>query len=123
MNHTPTPWTIGRISTPGESLVQLGVPIAFDSRSIQLSTPDAEFIVRACNAHDAVVEALRNLRVSASAFRVFRDDVGQVLEEQVEAALKLAEGEEKARADQEKAYADGEKAKALPDDPDEAQGR
>jgi len=54
---TPTPWSIGRTSIFGESLLLIGEQNSFASRSVQLSTADAAFIVLACNNHEALLAA------------------------------------------------------------------
>ena len=73
MNHTPTPWTLARPGT---------------DRSITVTfyAPDAPFIVRACNSHDALVAALE----TAEGFRYSSPETWYPA---VQAALKLAKGE------------------------------
>ncbi len=54
MNHTPTPW---QLSKRGEiERASTGTPVGVDTDG-----KNAAFIVRACNAHEALVEALQGV--------------------------------------------------------------
>ena len=71
MKRTPTPWTLARPGT---------------DRSITVTfyAPDAPFIVRACNAHEALVAALE---IGISAYAGSRENW-----EKMKKTLKLAKG-------------------------------
>lgn len=59
--HTPVPWTV----EPGlrqRILAPNGEPVALPCSGTTVSAPDnARFIVRACNAHEELLEALKGL--------------------------------------------------------------
>lgn len=78
--HTPTPWTVGYASLSVEGKTEKGVMKILDIRGWghltgrghgalglsdeqgkQVQEANAEFIVRACNSHDALVEALEKI--------------------------------------------------------------
>ena len=79
MNHTPTPWTLARPGT---------------DRSITVTfyAPDAPFIVRACNSHDALINALE-LADAWMGNGQLCITPANVVQEKIQAALKLAKGE------------------------------
>ena len=62
MNHTPTPWTIEEVDQHilGYKQWELKGPNNIIA-TVALHKPDAEFIVRACNAHEDLVEACKRL--------------------------------------------------------------
>ena len=72
MTHTPTPWTVARTSTEGESLLQIGPFETLASRSVQLKTEDAAYIVLCVNSHEALLEALRAC-MAADGWTVYPD--------------------------------------------------
>lgn len=55
--HTPTPWTWAR-QNPGALTEGENELFFINSVAFELSKANAEFIVRACNAHDELVAAL-----------------------------------------------------------------
>ena len=57
MNHTPGPWTISERRIGSEYVIT--APGAIIGRIC--SEPNARFVVRACNAHDELLEALREI--------------------------------------------------------------
>lgn len=90
--HTPTPWEYyttmdlkPHIELGGDGTANI---VGANSHN------NAHFIVRACNSHAALLEALENLNSMARAFTVYRDDIGQVLEKQVLAAIAKAKAEQ-----------------------------
>jgi hypothetical protein len=70
MSHTPTPWEVCTSNSHTRITEKYGVDggvvsatIASDRMAIlRIKQEDAEFIVRACNAHDELVAALRGLK-------------------------------------------------------------
>lgn len=67
--HTPTPWRADysgpasrAVEGPGGELIALG---AMQSEDGDTDEANVAFIVRACNAHDALVKALANLDAAA----------------------------------------------------------
>lgn len=74
MNHTPTPWTIGQyqreIDANGEEVLVTGIYSTAEGVKVakmevwtgeeyrEESDANAEFVVRACNAHEELVGAL-----------------------------------------------------------------
>ena len=87
--HTPTPWHIGPyykqdIESPTGHIATC--------RSVPAGEANAEFIVRACNAHDALVEALREIQTLAAYMQ--SDQTGRKLLEKIggkcQSALKAA---------------------------------
>ena len=88
--HTPTPWRrsprcVESILTDEES----PLVVAFVNINKEAN---AEFIVRACNAHDALVEALREIQTLAAYMQ--SDQTGRKLLEKIggkcQSALKAA---------------------------------
>lgn len=64
MTHTPTPWIFnqnkGCIEVNGEKLLVNGVSLPCGNHpESNHATANAQFIVRACNAHDELVAALK----------------------------------------------------------------
>ncbi len=63
MKHTPGPWDYGRNSLQvyakesGEHIADVRAPHS----SMELAIANAQFIVRACNCHEELVDALSNL--------------------------------------------------------------
>ncbi len=100
--HTPTPWRItgygiigGIEDGSGQTVAQ-----AQERPSRKRSEPDHErlanaaFIVRACNAHDALVEALVEIREKASSASAWNAEGAlAACEALAESALALARGE------------------------------
>lgn len=79
MKHTPTPWHapgMGEIHDADHNLI---AHIAFSTGEHdddQVGTEaDAKFIVRACNSHDQLVEALRDI---LSGWRYIRESHGDL---------------------------------------------
>lgn len=64
MKHTPTPWNVnqGRITADGVTVATSYAPSNATVNSIALRDANAAFIVRACNAHDELVEILERAR-------------------------------------------------------------
>ena len=58
MNHTPRPWTISERRSIGSEYV-ITAPGAIIGRIC--SEANARFVVRACNAHDELLDALKTL--------------------------------------------------------------
>ena len=89
MNHTPTPYTIEADTDPITIIGKDEEVVAHcGSNEIPSNQRDAAFIVRACNAHDALVTALESLMRCS-------DDSSERWDSyrQAESALKLARGE------------------------------
>ena len=91
MNHTPTPWHIETKKIHFADIYSLsGVWVAHCESAVADSVKDAAFIVRACNAHDDLVEALEMLMQTCQ-------EEGHLIRlasyRQAESALKLARGE------------------------------
>jgi len=62
MTHTPTPWTIESRLVGPLVIVSGDTEVAHvDADSFQLASANAEFIVRACNNHKPLLEALELL--------------------------------------------------------------
>lgn len=86
-SHTPTPWTIGEFqenSFINQRPINPAIGAVYGDKNETLV--NAAFIVRACNAHDALVEALELVK---DKFQCFDDDAWET----VHKALKLAKGE------------------------------
>lgn len=70
--HTPTPWTVGPANQKAHEDSHAGIHGAdgFIVAEVQADVEElpaganAAFIVKACNSHDALVEALKELRFS-----------------------------------------------------------
>lgn len=64
MQHTPTPWTVDRNGTiRASSTGPLSNPVhaaTIANNNDELMEADAQFIVRACNAHDELITQLRD---------------------------------------------------------------
>jgi len=105
LKHTPTPWHTGKSDSRG-SVHNIysgkskepteGIATCYRWVGSQEAEANADFIVRACNAHDAVVEELN--RTAGELANLIRDEFlpdHEYLERWfagVEAARKLAEG-------------------------------
>lgn len=87
--HIKTPWTLDHLP-PYNGTFRL---VDANGDVIPVCLSFLREAAHYANSHDALVEALENLNSMARAFTVYRDDVGQVLQKQVETALKLAKGE------------------------------
>ena len=94
--HTPTPWHIESVATSAYS-ARVFICDANGSRvtDINCGDDDAKFIVKACNAHDALVEALQALmRLDVKGHqlqdRLQFSDAGRDLLKKCDIALKLA---------------------------------
>lgn len=72
MNHTPTPWAVGRsldglpcVDAPTESSCTLEICTVWGTEKDMIVNDEcganAAFIVRACNSHEALVEACQEL--------------------------------------------------------------
>ncbi len=87
-NHTPTPWHIESVAVGAfKSVVSLVSGTDGKVTNITCSDADAAFIVRAVNAHDAMVEA------ATWAIAVISNPDAQETVNKLRAALKLALGE------------------------------
>lgn len=101
--HTPTPWSYRKNSTFYDISGSGGfghiadtcassATVPFNGRSIELGEANAEFIVRACNAHDALVEAVyaacRMISVKYTGKEQRENEDWSI----IEAALALAKG-------------------------------
>lgn len=87
--HTPTPYTIELDTNPITIVDGNGEVVAYCGHSdIPANQRKADFIVRACNAHDALVTALESLMRCS-------DDSSERWDSyrQAKSALKLARGE------------------------------
>ena len=72
MQHTKTPWRVGNPSQMGSVVADEPVPEIGGSDAVgyygghliaeSIAPRNAEFIVRACNAHHQLVDALRSVR-------------------------------------------------------------
>ncbi|WP_288379803.1 hypothetical protein [uncultured Massilia sp.] len=84
MQHTKTPWRIGKPSQMGSVVADEPVPEIKGSDAVEyygghliaesIAPRNAEFIVRACNAHDQLVEALRSVRLEVDGADPFSAD-------------------------------------------------
>lgn len=84
--HTPTPYTIELDTNPITIVDGNGEVVAYCGHSdIPANQRNAAFIVRACNAHDALVKAARNL------LAYLGDDFQYKREDALRDALELAE--------------------------------
>lgn len=88
-NHTPTPWHLA-----GDSLIveEHGISIAqMLNRGTETPSPraNAEFIVRACNSHDALLDACQEA-IHCLIYEP-KEDEGIRCFEKLKAAIKLAE--------------------------------
>ena len=68
MEHTPTPWRMMKGKQPVykrtiEGIATIGAPYKFHANEMSISEAqaNAEFIVRAVNSHDELVEALKTM--------------------------------------------------------------
>lgn len=99
MSHTPTPYRM-TARRPGDKVIRIEGPVtndyfinlycevSCDDRDTDVALANAEFIVKACNSHDALVGALRK------ALENLEEVPGRERQwacEAVEAALALAE--------------------------------
>lgn len=94
--HTPTPWLLDGFDICHHTgpatihvIAKTSTPVEGDEQA------NAEFIVRACNAHYDLVEALQTVGLSyelAIQSGAVKDDDGSI-GEMVDAALKKAKGE------------------------------
>lgn len=66
--HTPTPWTVKSRTTPGQFVTETLI-VNDQGHVIAVlhceAEANAQFITRACNCHDDLLEALRDLRDAA----------------------------------------------------------
>lgn len=70
-DRTPTPWQTGAksrrtfhrliVGQRGEPVAEISIPMPTTKQIINTAHANAAFIVRACNAHDELVAALRDL--------------------------------------------------------------
>lgn len=110
MNHTPTPWKVRTLPERYGGWCFIEAPEVVAGQSVAGDyhrevmgddyperEGDAEFIVRACNSHDALVEALeilerpdRQLEGTPGGFYIFRLKAADITK--VSEALKLARG-------------------------------
>lgn len=93
--HTPTPWRVGSLAPQGIGVWARQGPINVQP-AIAAGLDDAAFIVRAVNAHDALVEALADLRTRfrAALIQIGSDaEFADIAVEKADAALRLARGE------------------------------
>lgn len=92
--HTPTPWTIGEFqenSFINQRPINPAIGAVYGDENQTLV--NAAFIVRAVNAHDALVEALL-LHDRAATELHGKKYIGSDTHRKTKAALKLARGEE-----------------------------
>ena len=99
IKHTPTPWRIGRNGTDycvfaGEDGLVADCDTSDDACGNKTDIANAAFIVRACNSHQALVDALKDLR---GRFLLVCENAGHSSKHalaamaQADTALKLAE--------------------------------
>lgn len=111
MNHTPTPWAVeyvyggkatmvyARLYEVGRKSHSVGFAGVYKCPTKEEAIANANFIVRACNAHDALVKALAemvqvHLRPSGpSTGNIVNDERREACEQAAMSALKLARGE------------------------------
>ena len=94
--HTPEPWTT-ECNVPGETPVRITTTHVLASTICWAASPeDAEFIVRACNSHEdlleACKEAIRQSDESLAEDGGFRLPEAQRIYDMVTAAVAKAEG-------------------------------
>lgn len=92
--HVETPWYAEPDPKSGKWSINNGFETFIDVRSGLGGLPaedTAKFIVKACNSHDAMVDVCRAI-VAYDGF--VGDRIGSIIKK-AEAALKLAEGEER----------------------------
>lgn len=84
--HTPTPWRVG------DAGATVFAPKSHSPLMVaqRLKRDDAAFIVRACNAHDALVEALELAQDELSAIADYHACVSEEALDKISEALKLA---------------------------------
>lgn len=70
------PGSLTRAALMGVRVIS-AVPIDDDQSNLTDLSPDAEFIVRACNSHDAMLEALQTAREVMEISEVYHAMVGQ----------------------------------------------
>ena len=97
VGHTPTPWRAVE-EMDGDTLMLRVKGVDQEMASVygevvqgiwaEETRANAAYIVRCVNSHKALVEALRSVMRQAQLFDAFRDDVGQVVLEGANAALK-----------------------------------
>lgn len=84
--HTPTPWKEGKSSAPMTECIILSesgyvIGEVYNCQDNPENTANAAFIVRACNSHDALVEALAqcidNLQGSGYDLSPYREVLAQ----------------------------------------------
>lgn len=78
MSHTKLPWKITEPS-PKKSREIAGASGEFIAKLTALDIPNAEFIVRSCNAHDELVEALEAMLGLASGHVLGSDEFVEVI--------------------------------------------
>ncbi len=59
MKPTPGPWTVSTITGHRLRVVMAGPLVIADCRSVDSAEGNAEFIVRACNSHEELLEAAK----------------------------------------------------------------
>lgn len=105
-DHTPTPWTLEledttysncfEVQAEGKTIAHVESWNGEDNDAQEEAEANAAFIVRAVNAHDNLVEALKNLRgnIDVSTINTSAKATAKwgELIVRAEAALKLAEG-------------------------------
>lgn len=99
MQHTKTPWRIGKSTQMGAVVADEPVPEIGGSDCVDyygghliaesIAPRNAEFIVRACNAHDQLVAALRDARARLVSYASITNDRHPALAS-IDAALTAA---------------------------------
>lgn len=91
--HTPGPWFQGQIKGTEHQIFTGEVGVFIDDA--EANPADIAFIVRACNSHEAMLEALKDCLHNAKMRRESGFECGPTIEreiERTELAIRLAEG-------------------------------
>ena len=88
--HTPTPWNLNGRHIDAEKGNKLIVSLRSEHDAENLA--NAAFIVRACNSHDALVEALENAKAEIIS-EIDTNTSTNILLNEIDAVLAAAKGE------------------------------
>ena len=89
--HTPGPWFQGQIKGTEHQIFTGEVGVFIDDA--EANPADIAFIVRACNSHEAMLEALKGLLENAPIPKGVKQDFRYILyREAASKAIRLAEG-------------------------------
>jgi len=99
--HTPGPWSVGTglRTSAGKGIGFIAEIKTLPNRDYQQMEANADFIVRACNSHDELLEALKECLKAVNTVIAFSDMAGHEslsfirVKKMAEQAIAKAEGE------------------------------